>query len=91
MILQKYTRLIQDFLDERISVEEFEKIYLSEFKAEKIMIESSLFRILDRLFASVDCYWSGCAEGQESAFEISEVQLRKDAMNALKALADLGL
>ena len=78
--------LIQDFIEDRVLVEEFEQKYLALFKSETEVMTSEHFKVLDSLFASVDCYWKECQEGQESKFEISEVQLRKDAHNALEKL-----
>jgi Bacterial self-protective colicin-like immunity len=86
MIREKYVNLIQDFLDRRMLVEDFEQKFLKEFKSETVSSDFELSSILDRLFCSVDCYWAGCDEGEESAFEISESKLRKDAAIALKAL-----
>lgn len=86
MIREKYRSLIQDFLDQVITVEDFESSYLREFKKDSFLDEPELFHVLDRLFAAVDCYWAGCLDGQESEFEISEAQLRRDASIALKFL-----
>jgi hypothetical protein len=86
MIREKYVNLIQDFLDCRMLVEDFEQKFLKEFKAETASSDIELSSILDHLFGLVDCYWAGCNEEEESAFEISESKLRKDAAIALKAL-----
>ncbi|MDN4608790.1 colicin immunity domain-containing protein [Sporosarcina highlanderae] len=39
---------------------------------------NTLFEILNGVFESVDCYWHECLPGQETAFEISEQQPRKE-------------
>ncbi len=86
MLREKYIRLIRGFVEGEMSVKEFEQTYLTEFKAETEIVDDELFNILDRLFACVDSYWPGCQEGQETAFEISEAHLRRDAAAALAKL-----
>ncbi len=86
MIREKYIHLIENFLDQKITIENFENSYLKEFKSDSLLDDLELFDILDRLFASVDCYWAGCLDGQESEFEISETRLREDAQIALTSL-----
>ena len=86
LLIKKYADIIQSFLEGTVSVDEFERTYLKEFKAETGKLDSRLFNTLNELFISVDCYWHECQEGQETAFEISEAQLRKDAATALSEL-----
>ena len=88
LLIKKYADLIRSFLEGAISVDEFERMYLKEFKAETENLDSRLFIILNDLFISVDCYWHECQEGQETAFEISETQLRKDAATTLHELIE---
>jgi Bacterial self-protective colicin-like immunity len=90
VIREKYIQLIQSFLDKSISTKVFERNYLENFKAETELIESELFRILDCLFAAVDSYWVDCEEDHISKFEITEIQLRKEAATALKLLQNNG-
>ncbi|WP_100404299.1 colicin immunity domain-containing protein [Bacillus solitudinis] len=83
MFTYRYKRLIEDFLNEVISVEDFEHNYLSTFKKETERMDNTLFHILNGVFEAVDCYWRECLPGQETAFEISEQQLRKEVREAL--------
>ncbi|MEI2354918.1 colicin immunity domain-containing protein [Mesobacillus zeae] len=48
-----------------------------------------IIRNLKRSFEAVDCYWHECLPGQETAFEISEQQLRKEVNEALVKLNSL--
>ena len=83
MLADKYKRLMKDFINEVITVEEFEREYLITFKEETERMGSPLFEILNGVFEAVDCYWHECLPGQETAFEISEQRLRKEVNEAL--------
>ena len=85
-ITLKYQTLIRDFVDGGLPVDEFERRYLADFKAEPGGMDPALFTILDRLFGAVDAYWSEVEPGQESPFLISEHRLREEARTALDQL-----
>lgn len=85
-VLDKYIKLIESFLKNEINVGEFEQRYLRTFKDEIEELDNKSFIILNNLFESVDCYWHECKPGKETAFEISEKQLRLDARRALQKL-----
>nr|WP_232337105.1 colicin immunity domain-containing protein [Lysinibacillus timonensis] len=87
--IHKYKKLIDDFINEVITVEEFERDYLTTFKNETNEMGTALFLILNSVFESVDCYWHECLPGQETSFEISEQQLRKEVSEALIKLNQL--
>lgn len=89
MFAYKYKRLMQDFINEVITVEDFEHDYLNTFKNETERMDNTLFEILNGVFEAVDCYWHKCLPGQETAFEISEQQLRKEVSEALVKLNSL--
>ncbi|MGD7054245.1 colicin immunity domain-containing protein [Sutcliffiella horikoshii] len=89
MFAYKYKKLIEDFIDGVISVEDFERDYLKTFKNETERMDNTLFEILNGVFEAVDCYWHECLPGQETAFEISEQQLRKEVSEALVKLNSL--
>ncbi|WP_252504013.1 colicin immunity domain-containing protein [Sporosarcina sp. Marseille-Q4943] len=89
MFAYKYKRLMEDFINEIIPVEDFERDYLYTFKNETERMGNTLFEILNEVFESVDCYWHECLPGQETAFEISEQQLRKEVSDALVKLNSL--
>jgi hypothetical protein len=86
MLANKYERLMVDFINEVITVEDFEREYLNTFKNESESMNDTLFEILNGVFEAVDCYWYECLPGQETAFEISEQQLRKEVSEALVRL-----
>ncbi|WP_282022710.1 colicin immunity domain-containing protein [Priestia flexa] len=77
MITGKYRKLIENFLDGNITVDEFQTQYLKKFIEWNDNLGSDLFLILNGVFESTDCYWHECLPGQETSFEISEQQLRK--------------
>ncbi|CAM3900884.1 colicin immunity domain-containing protein [Mesobacillus zeae] len=83
MFAYKYKRLMRDFINETITVEDFERDYLNTFKNETERMDNTLFGILNGVFEAVDCYWHERLRGQETAFEISEQQLRKEVSEAL--------
>jgi hypothetical protein len=89
MFAYKYKRLMEDFINEIITVEDFERDYLRTFKNETERMDNTLFEILNGVFEAVDCYWHECLPGQETAFEISEKQLRKEVSEALVKLNNL--
>ncbi|KOO49127.1 colicin immunity domain-containing protein [Viridibacillus arvi] len=88
MFVNKYKRLIEDFVNEVIPVEDFERDYLNTFINETERMDT-FFEILNGVFEAVDCYWNECLPGQETAFEISEQQLRKEVSEALVKINSL--
>ncbi|MDT8862597.1 colicin immunity domain-containing protein [Alkalihalobacillus sp. MEB130] len=89
MLAYKYKMLMKGFIDDVINVEDFERAYLKTFKNETERMDNALFEILNRVFEAVDCYWHECHYGQETAFDISEQQLRKEVCEALIKLNNL--
>ncbi|MEK4760816.1 colicin immunity domain-containing protein [Viridibacillus sp. FSL E2-0187] len=88
MVFYKYKRLIEDFVNEVIPVEHFERDYLNTFKNETERMDT-FFEILNGVFEAVDSYWNECLPGQENASEISEQQLRKEVSEALVKINSL--
>lgn len=91
MEFAKCVEIIQSFLEYRISVEMFEKSFLETFKTDLSTLSPDAFEILNSLFESVDAYDADCSVGEETAFLISEAQLRKDAKIALQKLETLDI
>lgn len=89
MFAYKYKSLMEDFINEVITVNDFEREYLITFKNETERMGNTLFEILNGVFEAVDCYWHECLPGQETAFEISEQQLRKEVNEAFVKLISL--
>ncbi|WP_153722188.1 colicin immunity domain-containing protein [Sporosarcina cascadiensis] len=86
MFAYKYKMLIDDFVNGLITVEYFERNYIYTFKNGIERMDNILFEILNGVFEVVDCYWHECLPGQETSFEISEHQLRKEVSEALVKL-----
>lgn len=89
MIADKYKQLIEDFLNKKITADEFQTQYFKIFKESDDRLGGELFLILNGVFESADCYWHECLPGQETPFEISEQQLRKEVNGALVKLNKL--
>ncbi len=86
MTPQDYRDLIQAFLDQNLSIEEFEKQYLAAFKAEPGGMDRRLYEILEDLFEDVDAYSPLWSPADENWYRITEPTLRKEAQNALHEL-----
>ncbi|MFP7487816.1 colicin immunity domain-containing protein [Priestia filamentosa] len=86
MLTDKYRKLIEAFLEGNITADEFQDQYLSKFLKWNDNLDDELFLILNDVFESADCYWKECLPGQETGFEISEQQLRKEVHEALVRL-----
>lgn len=89
MIIYKNKKIIEDFLIRKITADEFQTLFLKTFKAENGLMDKNLFEILNDIFEAADCYWHECHPGEETNFEISEEQLRKEVINALVELNNL--
>jgi hypothetical protein len=83
MVVKKYKEIMEQFIDEKMSANEFQTQYLRKFKEWNDRMDKTQFEILNGVFEAADCYWHECLPGQETAFEISEQQLRKDVNEAL--------
>ncbi len=84
-----YEALIEPFLARTISASEFEDRFLRTFKREPGGMDTKIFEVLDKLFSDVDSYSPDCLEGKNTAFAISEAELRKSAEKALGDLRQL--
>jgi hypothetical protein len=86
MVVYKYKEIMEDFLNKKISADEFQIRYLKNFKEWNDKMDWNLFKILNEVFEAADCYSPDCLPGQETAFEISEQQLRRKVADALAKL-----
>ncbi len=104
MLITKYKRLLESFLDQQISVAEFETAYLKAVKTDPADISNELYQILQELFWAVDSYSPECqiwsvtltSANQilskieaETAFTISEQKLRQVTQQTLSKLNDI--
>jgi hypothetical protein len=83
MLENKYNEIMEKFLNGKMSADEFQTQYLRKFKEWNDKMDKTQFEILNGVFEAADCYWNECLPGQETAFEISEHQLRKEVNEAL--------
>lgn len=86
----KYKKLIEDFLTEKITVDVFEFRYLQSFKDDSFgdtPEDEILYEILNELFLDVDAYCGDPTLRGED--DLDEPQLRQKAQEALSALNSL--
>ena len=87
VLYMKYIRLLKDFVNNKISSDEFESQFLEIYKNEKRFDSEREFQILDKLFGDVDAY---CGDSAlfEPEFDIDEAELRLSVKQALNALEE---
>lgn len=88
--LNKYVQLIESFVSEIISVQDFEKEYLQLVKNETVLFDKEVAKIIEKLFSDVDAY---CGNPEIANYnpsdpfaDIDERELRKRAKYALEQL-----
>lgn len=89
MLLERCKKLITDFLDNKITADEFQDQYIKTFKKSNEDLSNELFLILNDIFESADCYWHEYLPSQETSFEISEQELRKEVKIGLTKLREI--
>lgn len=89
MLEDKYKDLMMKFLKDKLSADEFQTVYMKKFIEWDDRMTEAQFEILNAVFEATDCYWHECFPEQETTFEISEQQLRKEVMEALSKLNQL--
>lgn len=87
--MNRYTRLLKDFVSKKISALEFEQNFLQLFKAETSFFSKKEFQILDKLFGDVDAYCSDPDLIEDPEFDLTEEELRLSAKEALDKLGEL--
>jgi Bacterial self-protective colicin-like immunity len=82
-----YRDLMRAYLENRMSADEFEELYIPAFRAEKggVWVEP-LYWILQGIFTSVDAYCKDCTPEEEDHFNITEPTFRKEITEALEKL-----
>lgn len=88
--LIKYLQTISDFVNDKISVQEFERKYLQMVKNETFLFDEKISKIIETLFSDVDAY---CGDPDIANYDtndpfsdIDEMELKKRATDALKKL-----
>ena len=77
MTEDKYKKILDDYLTDKSSVDDFIDRFMNQWKTDREKNEdndSRFQRLIDRIFTTCDCY-SPTPEGQ---FEIDEKQLRNE-------------
>jgi hypothetical protein len=84
--LEPYARLLEDFLQARISALDFETKYLKIFTEDPTMWTKPEYKILERLFESVDAFCADESLIEPEKGDLTEDQLRLETGRALDAL-----
>ncbi|MGI2326751.1 colicin immunity domain-containing protein [Planococcus sp. YIM B11945] len=85
-MLAKYRDIMEKFIEGKLSADDFQTLYLKIFVEWDDRLNVEEFEILNGVFIAADCYWHECFSGQETAYVISEEQLRKEVNEALEKL-----
>lgn len=54
LLVDKYMKIINNFLNGVVSIKEFQKIFFEEFKKEPAGMNSELYEVLNRLFSDLN-------------------------------------
>ena len=82
-----YYALLRDFLSGTIPTSDFESRFLTAFKAEKLGMDSALYRILETTFGALDSYWEGWTSEEElPPMRITEKTLRSEIQDVCARL-----
>jgi len=84
-----YLLLIDDFIANRISANQFELSYLNAVKSERRIIGDPVFPILQELFEDADAYVA-YPELRTEPEDLDDEQLRECAVRARRELRELG-
>ncbi|HLO50374.1 MAG TPA: colicin immunity domain-containing protein [Kamptonema sp.] len=87
--MDKYIKLLQEFVGSNISADEFEQRFIQLFKNDNNLQPGREFKILDKLFADVDAYCSDPDLIEDPRFDIGEAQLQVSAEKTLDKLVNL--
>lgn len=85
--MKKYINLIEEFVGNIITADEFKVSYLAMFKAETRMLDDDIYEPLNTLFSDCDSY---CAnESLRGKDDLSADELHSKASEALEKLRRL--
>jgi hypothetical protein len=82
--LSKYTQLLSDYVDRRISAEQFSTRFMEEFKNETVIFGDPVFSILDGIFGDADAFCDDPALMDED--DLTDEQLHERCKVALAKL-----
>ena len=87
--MDKYIKLLEEFVDNKITADEFERRFIQLFKGDNNLQPGTEFKILDKLFADVDAYCGDSDLIEDPRFDIDAVQLQVSAKETLNKLVKL--
>jgi hypothetical protein len=87
--MDKYIKLLEELVDNKISADDFERRFIQLFKGDNNLQTGTEFKILDKLFADVDAYCSDPDLIEDPRFDIDGVQLQVSAQETLNKLVKL--
>jgi hypothetical protein len=88
--LYEYVVILRAFLDDHLSGDEFELLYLALFKADSTDRPEPIYVVLETLFEEVDDYHPDERVRQEVG-GIDQIELKNRARSALDQLQKLGM
>ena len=89
-IYADYRFLLDRFLKDNMSVEEFQTAYFDRFKNETRNLDEALFKLLDGLFGDIDAFSTDPQLlAAQPDFYLNEQQLRERVQQVAKRLSDL--
>ena len=87
--MDKYIKLLDEFVGNKITADDFERRFIQVFKGDNNLQPGTEFKILDKLFADVDAYCSDPDLIEDPRFDIDGVQLQVSAKETLNKLVKL--
>jgi Bacterial self-protective colicin-like immunity len=82
-----FISLIEDFINHKITVSQFERMYMDKYLSNTVKLGDELFDIMDWLFAEVDAYTDLPLEPTDDPSDhLNEDQLRESAKETLAEL-----
>lgn len=85
--LEGYIELISSFLNNQISVLDFERMYLDKFKNDTSDFIEDEYTVLNNLFGDVDAF---CADpGLRDSEDLDEAQLKQQCKAAVERLREI--
>ncbi len=88
-MMKEYGTLIEKFLKEELSTEEFADKYIKSWLSEPGSIPEPLYRVLEDVFESAECYSPRATPENETGLFISGKTLRQDVVAESKRLETL--
>lgn len=87
--VMSYIELLNEFLENKISVDKFQENFLTKFKEEDSFKSDEEYKLLDILFGDVDSYCDEKSDLFHPDFDLTEAELRESVSQTVKKLLKL--